>query len=187
MRVLVPATPDGLHQSIVPAILRQGWACQVEPMVGVEAYYHLLVKLWAAADDFALVEHDTEPPPGALDGFDDCPELWCAHSYEVYSGDIAAAYGGPFGLGLSRFRGELCRMVPDAVITAGTYNDHPVHPPRSYAVMDSTLTKVLRGFAPDIASGVRLQVHQHFPNATHHHRYVRANTFPAFTPPAPQG
>lgn len=169
MRVLVPATPAGLNARVLPAILAQGYTAAVVPCNATESYYRLVFACWAAAQDFAIVEHDVEPHPGDLAAFDACPEPWCAHSYEVFSGDVTAAYGGPYALGLCRFRRELMLEHPDAVTQAGGMDIHPVHPPRSYAVMDSTLTHVLRsrGLAP----------HQHYPNAVHHHTYLRDGAF----------
>jgi hypothetical protein len=171
----VPATPGGLHQGVVPAILASGWAAHIEPCTYTEAYYDTLLRLWADRIDFAIVEHDVEVGPETLDHFAECPELWCAHSYEVYSGDMATAYGGAWALGCVRFRSELMAQFPDAVERAGAMDIHPVHPPRSYAVMDSTLTHWLRG-------PYRIAVHQHFPNVRHHHQYVRENTFPPYEP-----
>jgi hypothetical protein len=183
VRVVVPATPDGLHPSTLPAILRSGWAAHVEPMTYTEAYYDLLCKLWADKIDFAIVEHDVEVNPETLDRFAECDHLWCAHSYEVYAGDVSAAYGGPFALGCVRFRAELMERFPDVVVEAGKMDIHPVHPPRSYGVMDSTLTHQLRGpFGPD-RGGVK--VHQHAPNVGHHHAYVRAGAFRPIPQPSP--
>jgi hypothetical protein len=168
LKIIIPATPDGLHPSVIPAILRQDHIAQVWPMLDTESYFELVAVFWAACQDFAIVEHDMELAHDELDAFERCPELWCAHSYEVFSGDLATAYGGPFGLGCVRFRAELLDKHPDAVMVAGEMNIHPVHPQRSYAVMDSTLTQVLRsrGEVP----------HQHFPNVRHHHAYMRENT-----------
>jgi hypothetical protein len=169
VKVIVPATPRGLHERTIPAILEQGHAAVVVPMLEVDSYFELLRELWALGETFAIVEHDVELPGGALEAFEDCPQLWCAHSYEVFAGDIATAYGGPYGLGLSRFRAELLARWPDAVEAAGEMDQHPVHPPRSYAVMDSTLTGALRGRSVPVC--------QHFPNAVHHHHYNRDGAF----------
>lgn len=177
MRVFVPATPTGLHPATLPSILRDGYQAHVVPMTGVESYYELIGHLWAEMEDFAIVEHDMELHTGALESFERCPNLWCAFSYEVFAGDIAEAYGGPFGLGCCRFRKELLIEFPDAVVEAGKMDIHPVHPPRSYAVMDSTLTHWLRG-------PYNQKVCQHRPNVTHHHRYLRAGAF--WPTPLPQ-
>ena len=176
MNVHVPATPQGLHHRVLPAILRSGHTARVWPMLSEESYFELMALLWANGRDFAIVEHDVEVDPDSLDSLDTCPAPWCAFSYPVFAGDIAEAYGGPFGLGCVRFRRELLEELPQAVQLAGEMNLHPVHRPRSYAVMDSTLTRVLR------AHGV--QVHQHFPNVTHHHAYLREG---AFVAPASSG
>lgn len=168
MRVVVPATPNGLHPSTVPAILRQGWLAEVFPMLDSRAYFDLVAGLWEAGEGFAIVEHDIELGGGELNAFFSCPQPWCAHSYEVFAGDVAAAYGGPFALGCVRFSADLLARWPDAVTMAGELDIHPVHPPRSYAVMDSTLTQILR------SCGV--EVHQHYPNVLHHHAYIRTGT-----------
>lgn len=178
MRVVVPATPGGLHARTLPAILESGWAAYVEPCLYTEAYFDLLKKLWADRVDFAIVEHDVEVFSGVLDRFAECDHLWCSHSYEVYAGDVATAYGGAWALGCTRFRAELMERFPDAVERAGEMNIHAVHPPRSYQVMDSTLTHWLKG-------PYRVNVHQHLPNVTHHHRYVRTGTFPPYKAAAP--
>jgi len=170
VKIVVPATPGGLHHSVIPAILRQGGAPIVWPVGPGEEYFELIRLLWAAGRDFVIVEHDVEIPPGALAGFVVCPSPWCAHSYEVYAGDVATAYGGPYALGLARFRAELMAAHPEAVEEAGKMNLHPKHPPRSYAVMDSTLTRWLRG-------PCRREPCQHFPNALHHHAYNRTGAY----------
>ena len=169
MLVHVPATPGGLHPRTLPAILRSGYSARVWPMECPESYFDLVMALWTQGQDFAIVEHDVEVGPLTLESFESCRELWCAFSYPVFAGDIAENYGGPFGLGCCRFRRELLEDFPDAVIRAGERDLHPVHPPRSYAVMDSTLTGILRAYG--------VQVHQHFPNVTHHHEYQREGAF----------
>lgn len=145
----------------------------VEPCNYPEAYFDLLKELWRKRVDFAIVEHDIEVDAETLDAFAECPELWCAHSYEVYAGDVAESYGGAWALGCVRFRSELLDRFPDAVERAGEMNIHPVHPPRTYQVMDSTLTHWLKG-----PYGVT--VHQHSPNVKHHHHYVRTGAFPPY-------
>lgn len=175
MRVIVPATPHGLHARTLPAILRDNYQAHVVPMLGLTSYHDLMLSLWEAGEDFALVEHDIEVRPSTLRSFEECPNLWCAFSYEVYAGDVATAYGGPFALGCSRFRAQLLTEHPECVIEAGKMDLHPVHPPRSYAVMDSTLTQWLRSI-PD------LKVCHHLPNVIHHHHYLREH---AYTPVIP--
>lgn len=172
MQVIVPATPDGLHPRTIPAILRAGYSPEVVPMLEVESYFDLLRHQWAEGDTFAIVEHDIEVGPRSLRELEECPHEWCAFSYEVFAGDLATAYGGPFGLGCCRFRAGLLERIADAVTQAGTYDQHPVHPPRSYAVMDSSLTYVLRAHG--------LTPCHHGPNVAHHHEYMREG---AYVPP----
>jgi hypothetical protein len=169
VRVVVPATPRGLHPLTVPAILEAGYVAEVHPMLIQESYWELLRGLWDEGNTFAIVEHDIGVTRDQLFALEDCGRPWCAFSYEVYAGDLAAAYGGPYGLGCTRFRYEILQKIPGAVEEAGTYDQHPVHPPRSYAVMDSTLTRVLRSHGHE--------PHQHFPNVVHRHVYNRADAF----------
>lgn len=42
------------------------------------AYWRFLAELWAAAEDFVLVEHDVRIAPGTVTSFWGCPEPWCA-------------------------------------------------------------------------------------------------------------
>lgn len=164
MKVYVPYTPEGLHPSVVPAILADGGTPYMVEVGPGEEYFELYREVWARAEDAAFVEHDIEIPPGTLGRFLRCSNLWCAHSYRVYWGDVAATYGGAWALGCVRFRAEVMARYPQAVELAGQMDIHPKHPPRSYAVMDSTLTQWLKG-------PYRLRVCQHWPNVTHHHRY----------------
>lgn len=138
-------------------------------MTQTESYFRLLEVAWAARETFAIVEHDIELRGGELAELDRCPELWCAHSYEVFAGDVATAYGGPYALGCVRFRAQLLEELPDALEVAGGDNTHPVHPDRSYLVMDSTLTGYLRRAG--------YEAHLHTPAVIHHHQYLREGAF----------
>jgi hypothetical protein len=174
MRVIVPAVPGMLKPEVVPAIL-ETHGCEVVPMLYPESYFYLMRDLWSAERTFCIVEQDIVVDPAHhLKSFDNCPEIWCAASYEVYQGDIADAYGYAGALGCTRFRAELIRRYPEAIAEAGKMDMHPVHPPRSWAVMDSTLAQYLHG--PH-----QLTPHRHYPNVTHLHVYDREN---AYHPPA---
>lgn len=177
--ILVPATPDGLRATVVPKILAAGYTCVVSPMLNVDSYFKKLRYLWwkcvQLQEDLIIIEHDIEVTPDVFGHFSRCPHRWCSHSYEVYGGDLATAYGGPFGLGCVRFRHGFMAAHPEAVEEAGKMDIHPKHPQRSYAVMDSTLTQWLRGPCAET-------VHQHHPNVKHLHEYNRDG---AYEPPEP--
>lgn len=98
-------------------------------------YAELLGRLWSKPRDFCLVEHDIVPFFGALKELHDCPELWCAYSYELGAGLHA-------GLGCTRFRAELIARVPDAIEATWKIADE-VHPAGHWCSLDDRLTQVL--------------------------------------------
>lgn len=178
----MPATAAGLRPEVLPALLEQlhgacrdcggagegdGHSIEVFSMQLPESYFWLLSSVWAAGDAFVIVEHDVVAGPGVLGSFAQCPEPWCAFSYEVFAGDLASVYGGAYGLGCTRFSAELLAAEPDAVEAAGELelDGTGTWPKRSYGVMDSTLTNVLRRRGYD--------AHQHHPNVEHLHAYNR--------------
>lgn len=173
MRIVVPAVPGMLKPETLPAILASGWHVDVVPMLGLESYFELMGRLWGRAETFAIVEQDILVGPDSLIQLFTCSEPWCAFSYEVFAGDVATAYGHVGALGCARFRRSMMIEHPEAVLEAGKMDLHPVHPPRSYAVMDATLSRWLQacGYRP----------HQHLPNVEHLHHYNRAD---AYVPPA---
>lgn len=173
MRVIVPAAPGMLRPEVVPAILATH-GCEVVLMHYPESYFYLMRDLWREGKTFCIIEQDIVVDPAHhLIGFDNCPEPWCAASYEVYQGDLAEAYGFPGGLGCTRFRAELIARFPEAIEECGKMDLHPTHPPRSWAVMDSTLSQYLHG--PHQLTPCR-----HYPNVEHLHVYDREN---AYVPP----
>lgn len=176
--VVVPAVPGMLRAEVVDAIITSGFAPMVVPMTALDSYWTLLAGLWEQGVDFAVVEHDIVVDPDTLARFAACPELWCAHSYDVYAGDVAAVYGGAWSLGCVRFRAELMTRFGDLLERAGEVSiegsDHPIHQPKSWGVLDHAVSRNLR------ARGV--DVHQHDPKVDHLHRYDREG---AWEPPRP--
>lgn len=166
MRVVVPATPDGLHPAVVPAILRSGYDPQVVNVAASgEAYWGLLCALWEAGEAFCIVEHDIEVGPGQLVGLDRCPEPWCAYSYWLYWGDLADSYGHAGGLGCARFSAELIAAHRDLMLVdVANSTAYPNFPARHFMGLDATIAQWLRG-------PYRTPCHQHHPNVKHHHAY----------------
>lgn len=174
MIVLVPTVGDGPRSGVVEHIVAQGHGHPIVWKLGDPdfGYGRVLASFWrehGAAHilrDLVVVEHDVLIPDGCLDGFRGCGEPLCAHSYQVYAGGIAEAYGDAFALGCMRFSGGLMASQPDAVEEALTRHDHPGLPAGHWMQLDSALSGVLRsrGFT----------THRHFPDAIHLHEYHRA-------------
>jgi hypothetical protein len=105
MRTVVPYTR--LDERVLTALRDAG----VEPELrdvsaSVYAYWSLVRELWAAGDDFAIVEHDIVVRPGLLDEYAGCPEAWCVASYHVTPTAVMNSFG------CVRFRGVLTREHP---------------------------------------------------------------------------
>lgn len=182
--VVVPATPDGLHPTVLPALLRADAEVLVLPMLHEDSYFQAVRTLWpqcgAEHVDLCIVEHDIEVGPDTLERFYRCRNLWCAHSYEVYWGNIARLYGGAWGMGCVRYRWQLMARWPDAVEQAGEMDLEVLgvghHPRYSWQVFDSTLSHWLKG-ALGGAMTPPLKVCEHHPPVTHHHAYNREGAY----------
>lgn len=173
MRVLVPATPDGLHPSVLPALMRSGNStnvCVADVSAADETYFSLLASVWDLGVTFVVVEHDIEVGAESIASLEECPQLWCAYSYWVFGGDLARTYGGAWGLGCVKFEAELMRRHPDMFDVIGDWQPTPNYPPRHYSTVDALISQYLRG-----PGG--LTVHQHHPNVTHHHAYDYAGAY----------
>ena len=116
-----------------------------------DAYWEFLDELWQAGCDFTVIEHDIVIHSAVLDGFDRCPEPWCAHLYEL-------AVGYRPALGCTRFRHQLLEAEPDALVEAAKGDNSQV-PGRAWWRIDVRLDQVLRdrGYLP----------HIHQPNVGH--------------------
>lgn len=106
MRVLVPDVP-GTHRSAHLALRNEGVEHECVLMVRPESYAAALALRWRDGEEFAVVEHDVVPWPGALAALAGCEALWCAHEYPVGLGTVAAA------LGCTRFSARLLRLAPE--------------------------------------------------------------------------
>lgn len=164
MRVVVPAVPDGLHPTVVPAILAAGYRAEVVPLVGDEAYHDLFCRLWKDGETFAIVEHDIEVAPGTLAALEACPEWWCANSYWIYWGDCMDRFGVP-GLGCTRFAAPLIAAHPDLPDLLAATDTGSGRPPKHWMSLDAAVAQWLRGPFQHVC-------HRHHPNVAHHHDYV---------------
>ena len=117
MRVVVPYVDGMLHLQTCEAV-RAGAPrsefVRLDPADDA-AYARLLCGLWAAREDFAIVEHDVVPPDGWLAEIEACAGLWCLR--------------GPLGrpgldwLGCVRFRAEVMEAHPDLMAEALSISD----------------------------------------------------------------
>lgn len=140
-RVLVPATPAGLHPATVPALLAGGHVVEVRPMVHDWDYCKALRYWWDKArphaEDLVIVEHDVEARPEVLAQLLGCPLPWCV-----------APYNGHEALGCVRFR----------PFELGPW---PLEEPVPWIQLDMALYRALR------AAGASQHVHAIAP--IHHH------------------
>lgn len=100
------------------------------------AYWELLAGLWAAGEDFAIVEHDVIPAAGTLASFGACGHDWCSSAYPYLAGTYA-------GLGCARFRAPVMARHPDLMDVVGTMSNDS-HGPRHWCTIDAWLRVVLQ-------------------------------------------
>jgi hypothetical protein len=159
VRLVCPYTPDGLRKETMYALAKLTDHLYDVEMVDVserdESYAELLAELWTDGEDFCLIEHDIVPTIAAIDAMDVCPKSWCANAYAVNHqvGEVIV------GLGFTRFRGELCRELPDAVFRTGRWQGG--YPRRHWARCDARLTRELNEAGH--------LVHRHHPDVGHLH------------------
>jgi hypothetical protein len=113
--IVVPFVEGMLHPRVVPAIEAQGYTPMLKELPREGARYpRLLLELFAAWEDFTVIEQDIESRPGFLDGLRDCPESWCFHAYplSVPFNETNLPYAP---LGHTRFRAGLWHLVSDLV------------------------------------------------------------------------
>ncbi len=116
-RIVVPFT--SVHRDTRAALEPYGPRVKYCDVSEVGAYWRLFSDLWAAGEDFILIEHDIVVRPGTIDGFDRCPSSWCSCSYTwnwkpAYSwlADRSAKVLEN-SLGCTRFRAEFLKASPD--------------------------------------------------------------------------
>lgn len=147
----------------------------VEPDATARAYHDLLSELWAAGEDFCLVEHDIEIRADVLPAFESCPEPWCTFPY---LGRPYKHYPVPVlrvALGCTRFRSEFLKTnagVLEAMLPGPASSPRN---PRHWRRCDSLLASALqrRGF----------RAHEHEPHVVHHHDYANETTHAGWIPP----
>lgn len=173
--IVVPYISGMLHARVAPAIVRAGgFPSMVKlPAGDPYAYAALVNRLWAEGDDLIIIEHDIEISPSVLIEFGRCPQVWCAHRYPL-SANPATPADAPttFGFGCVRFRGELMRAWPEAVLEAIALELHPIHPPGSWPIFDSQLSTWLSRPPRSVTP------HRHTPDVTHHHDYEHREPVP---------
>jgi hypothetical protein len=135
VRVIVPHTR--IEPETRAALAASGYGWEAVSVAGSDtAYTDLLADLWAAGQDFAIVEHDIVPWRGALAELDSCTEQWCAFPYPLRSWMHA-------GLGCARFRGTLLAACPTAV-TDTLAEQTGTHPRGHWCNLDDRLSRSLR-------------------------------------------
>lgn len=145
MKVVIPAVERG-------SVAEQALICERVPhevhlMTDDFAYGRMFAQLWAEGEDFAIVEHDIVPWPGALQGLCDCPRDYCGHYYQI-SGKL----GGT--LGCVKFGADLIESV-------GPLDTSSVHWNRLDGVVAAAI---------EAATGAD-DFHIHTPPVAHLHRY----------------
>lgn len=152
MRIVVGYTH--LPAEVEDALGRYAAGCDIDRRdcsSSVEAYHELLASAWQRGDDFIVCEHDIVIDERTLPEFEACEEPWCGFGYEL-------AVGYRVALGLTRFRGELVRAVPDLFDLVQLETSSGV-PPKAWYRLDVRLDQVLRerGYTP----------HLHMPPVAH--------------------
>ena len=136
----------------------------------VEAYFRALCALWAAAEDFLIVEHDMVPTLEAVQAMDGCPKWWCVNPYgcNEWGTLVEVAFG------FTRFRRQLMEAEPDAMEATVEISDVGAGlivsggqrwPARHFQGLDCRFDRVLGG------RGYRQ--HAHDPPIEHLHDYRR--------------
>lgn len=113
-----------LHPATGRAVEQTNRQALYVPLTSDDAYWQLLRCLWRRGDTFTVIEQDIIPTPAALDGFDRCPEPWCACPYAVTTRYAA-------WLGCVRIRDTLTAGEPDVLDVVGAQH-WPNHPPRHW-------------------------------------------------------
>lgn len=128
MRVVVPTTRT--LPEVWDALAGAGVDAEAVDVSGAEdAYWRLLSELWAAGDDFCIVEHDIVVDAGTIAGMAACAEPWCACEYPYLRGHCA-------GLGCARFRSGLLRATPGLMDEVATMAN-ALHPPKHWCTLDA--------------------------------------------------
>lgn len=148
MRVVCPFTT--LRPQTAEALDASGYPWEPVDVSGSdEDYWELLYDLWAARQDFCIVEHDIIIAPGILAEFESCPELWCVSPYPYMHGGEYA------GLGCVRFRAEVMNVMPRLMDDVAT-RTNTKHPSKHWCTLDAWIQEKLYG--------QRFSPHRHAPS-----------------------
>lgn len=79
--MVVPATPDGLHPMVVPALLLADLEVTVVPMLTQHDYWRALHRWWSDGEPFLIVEHDVVAGRELLEQMTGCGHAWCLSPY----------------------------------------------------------------------------------------------------------
>lgn len=121
-----------------------------------DAYWRLLVELWARGEEIRLIEHDVICRPDVIRAFDACDRDWCAFPYHDH--DEAAREAWRNMLGCTRFSARLVRALPNAVSSI------PEERREWHYLCD--------GLGANLRAAGHSQ-HWHFPEVFHHHMNLR--------------
>jgi hypothetical protein len=143
VRILIPYCSGRLQDGVFGAASASGYAVELHDVGASESeYWRLLSRVWReASSDVIIVEHDVKVARDTIAGFDECKRLWCCAGYP-YLG------GRHIGLGCVRFRREVMREFPDALVEVGELDDL-AHGRGHWCSLDRNLTNVLRGYGLD--------------------------------------
>jgi hypothetical protein len=116
-RIIVPFTK--VHPDTRAALKPYGSRVEYVDVRADGAYWSLFRDLWAAGEDFILVEHDIVPHVGTIEHFDRCPSSWCSCPYHWkwkpqynWLADRSSKVIDN-SLGCVRFRSEFLKQCPD--------------------------------------------------------------------------
>lgn len=144
MRVICPHVGEP-HPDTRNALGTGGCVSYIDLSADPEyGYAKLLRELWAAGEDFAVVEHDVVPTQDVLDEFHGCWHLYCAAPYP-WTTTVGPA------LGCTRFSAALLEEYPDAMeIAARLPSDygHPGHYRQLDVRLMQTVLRDLYGLQP---------------------------------------
>jgi hypothetical protein len=142
LRVVVPFTGE-LRPEVTDAITASGYL-PITHDVGHSdaAYWQLLSTLWSDEETVCVIEHDIRIEADTLSSFVQCPNEWCACSYDYLGGSHT-------GLGCVRFRSSLIRSAPDAIKHIGEY-EMPAHGRRHFCTLDFLLQRHLNSLGYEV-------------------------------------
>lgn len=140
MRVIVPYTK--LIGRVTNALDASGYEWEaVNVSESYQRYWYLVRELWAAGEDFTLIEHDVVVDPEVtLQGFESCPMDWCSCPYPYQM----MPSGYYFGMGCTRYRAALLKRQPCPLVYDPEWKGwDKLHKPRHWCRIDSLMKESL--------------------------------------------